>query len=409
MHARGGPMAGQRRAQHGRGGVDAGAGAGRGAAAGCPGGARRALRGGGALPRHRQPGMAGRPRRTRGHGRPRQGTRHRPRRGTSPAQRRPGRRSTARHRVHGGRHHRTPGAGSCHRARLRCRGGPGVVGPRARTSGAGRPGRGPGRRARTPDARAARRQRGLRLLPQRPRDRAPAGPGDAAPRVPGVAGSRLRGQHGAGRHPPGTGHRPDVPLLPADRAGPLRRGAGRVLPRLPRGHPAGTRLECPGRRRGVRGLHDRRDHLRRQRHRARHRPRPGPCPGTRPHPLPALHGLRPRRLPCGHHRARPARPGRPVGQPRRRDTPVRLRRRHREGPRHADQRFPPPGAGGRVSRAAGSRTGVDGARGGRGPVRAVTRTGPVRSAGGRGAAVMMSRPHVIRAASAPLPCAGRTR
>lgn len=55
----------RRRTQHGRGGVDAGAGAGRGAAAGRPGGARLAFRDGGTLPRHRQPGTAGCPRQER--------------------------------------------------------------------------------------------------------------------------------------------------------------------------------------------------------------------------------------------------------------------------------------------------------------------------------------------------------
>ena len=89
---------------------------------------------------------------------------------------------------------------------------------------------------------------------------------------------------------------------------------------------------------GVRGLHHRRDHLCRQRHRARHRPRPGPCPGTRPRPLPALHGLRPRRLPGGHHRSRLPRRGRALGQPRRCDAPLRHRRCHREGPRCSSSR-----------------------------------------------------------------------
>lgn len=93
---------------------------------------------------------------------------------------------------------------------------------------------------------------------------------------------------------------------------------------------------CPGRRHGVRGLHYRRDHLCRQRHRARHRPRPGPCPGTHPCPLRALHGFRPRRLPGGHHRSRTPRLGRPLGQPRCCDAPLRLRRCHRGKSRNAE-------------------------------------------------------------------------
>ncbi len=191
VHARGGPMAGPGRTQHGRGGVDAGAGAGRGAAAGHPDGERLAVRGSGALPRHRQPGMAGRPRRPRGHGRPRPGTRRRPRRGPLPAQRRPGRRCTPRHHMPSGRHHRITGAGSRHRARLPHRGGLGVVGPRARSSGRCHGRQGHRRRARTPDACAAGRQRDLRLLSQRSRNRPPSGPGDADARLPDVAGGHL--------------------------------------------------------------------------------------------------------------------------------------------------------------------------------------------------------------------------
>ena len=330
VHARVGPVARPRCAEHGRGGVDAGAGGGRGTAAGRPVWTGLAVRGGGALPRDRQPGVAGRPRGPRGHRRPRPRTRRRTRGGPLPAQCRPGRGCAPRHRVPGRWRHRIAGAGGPHRNRFSRRGGIGVVGPRAGRSGR-RSGHGQGRRARTTDADPAGRQRDLRLLPQRPRDRAPLDPGDPVARVADVDGSHLRRQHRAGGRPAGAGHRPDVPLLPADRARSRRRGTRRVLPRLLRGHVTRTRLGRPGRSRGVGGLHPRRDPLRRQRHRPRHPPCTGPWPWTRPRPLPVLHGLRPGRLPGDHHRPRLTRLSRPLGQPDRSDTPVRLRRRRREG------------------------------------------------------------------------------
>jgi MFS family permease len=54
--------------------------------------------------------------------------------------------------------------------------------------------------------------------------------------------------------------------------------------------------------------------------------------GRAPRTLPALHGLRPRRLPGGHHRSHRPRPGRPLGRPGRRDAPLRLRRRSAPDP-----------------------------------------------------------------------------
>ena len=148
-----------------------------------------------------------------------------------------------------------------------CGGGPRLVGPPPARSG---PSSRPRTRDRTRAARAPRMRRCsartcLRLLPQRPRNRAPSGPGDAAARVPGVVGGYLRDATRCWWSPCRCRSQSDVPLLPPRRAGPRRRDTRRVLPRLPRGHLTGPRLGCPGRRGGVRGLHHRRDHLCRQR------------------------------------------------------------------------------------------------------------------------------------------------
>ncbi|WP_433469792.1 MFS transporter [Spirillospora sp. CA-128828] len=62
--------------------------------------------------------------------------------------------------------------------------------------------------------------------------------------------------------------------------------------------------------------------------------------------------------PGGHHRSRLPRPSRPLGQPRRCDAPLRLRRRHREGPRNTAQRSLPPSASRLVSPAIASEDGL---------------------------------------------------
>lgn len=115
----------------------------------------------------------------------------------------------------------------------------------------------------------------------------------------------------------------------------------------------------------------------------------GPCPGT---PLPILHGLRPCRLPGGHHCSRIPRLGRPLGRPLRRDAP------------NAGWRLPPPGASWLV----GSATVSGRVRSlGRGVSKrgVIGRLSFVECRGDRDAPV----PRALRPPSASAPCAGRYR